>query len=216
MQKLITWITILLLAATLTACDQDASVVLQDPTCEPPCWRGIIPGVTSKTELVSLIEKTTEDYNERFSLRGDGGEITCWEPREVKRPVCAYLENDVLFLLEFSDVNTTIDKAFGLFDEPDHLAIKTTVGDYEERILYLLYAEKGISLIHFDSTVPSRWIQEIQPNTKIQRVWYFDPSDFANLVDDGFIGDAKLVDNAVFEWKGLGIIEDLYPIQRIE
>ena len=62
----------LFLMLILSTCTQFPSPIIADPQCAPPCWQGIIPGKTTETELLSILQIPLKSHSESGACRTVG------------------------------------------------------------------------------------------------------------------------------------------------
>jgi hypothetical protein len=52
----------------LASCSRTPSSVLDDLTCDVPCWKGIVVGETSKDEAIEILKQIPEIQKETLQL----------------------------------------------------------------------------------------------------------------------------------------------------
>jgi len=171
---------------------------LTQPTCQPPCWENITPGVTTQEEATSILKGMTDitiKYNGEngltwyFGEKSEGGFIVVSNEGKVDRIT---LENT-------SNKNWNLEKIVTVYSFPKYLE------PFDCRdgmcIVSLVYPDLGMFL---DVFVENKGANsgskqfEIFPDTIVDRVYFIEQGieNFKKI--PGFEEDALL------NWKGYG------------
>lgn len=192
-------------------------------TCAPPCWAGITPGITPKDELIEVLKsnlakkiKTIEDDKDGWKIFDYILQIKLVTGDEI---IIYCIDN---FVTEIDITNrgriSSISNMINLFGEPKYVARSTILGPgsllfvpssaYHEWF-FVIYPEKGV-VFGLDTYYEGK---DINPNTKITSLQYFDPKKFDLLLGKGFLvfSTEGYSEEQFIIWKGYGDIDVLYP-----
>ena len=202
----------------LSACG-GAQAPFKDAICSPPCWEGITPGETTKTELLNILAESAmiesgsvEDMGAEnifddsvvFGLRSDS---TVW----------VYLIDDKVMLMTF-DVNLgiTFDEAIQKFGTPENFTHERVIcknsvfplGESRCIMVRTINQEKGI---YFDGLIPLSDHIELTSDVQVDYVGFFDPNAFDKLLEasEFLFGmyQQEFLD-ALIPWTGYGVLEN--------
>lgn len=213
--------TTLFLLLFLASCSMFGSraSVLDNPTCELPCWNNIIPGVTTYTDALQIIPAIKEiDSNSVEPLGAPWNQYSQQilfhlypELSNAKVQTDGHLdfmESKVAALTLRRNIHKTFEEMFEITGEPELvipipfpqgpsvMAISPSKG-----VVYNFLARSG----------------NLKPDTEIETVILFDPKRYQELLNAGLFswgewsGEDTL--KMAYPWKGYGYVEDLYPIR---
>jgi hypothetical protein len=98
-------------SCTLQQTAMDPLTILAMKTCEPPCWQGITPGITTATEANILVQQISF-FPERPSILAPSNIYT----DEVYGPIVRFLEPNVEVNV-FADEQGIVDRIIFGFDD---------------------------------------------------------------------------------------------------
>jgi hypothetical protein len=184
-------------------------VVFQDvlvSDCAPPCWRGVIPGTTSRQETLNLLKEPPDtepglqriDWGWRCSKYGSMTQV------EI------YLDsNDMVESITLVDPDTqyTFQSVVDEFGSPTTVLMTPCAPDTDKGFLYLVYPERGLALgSGFVPTLERPWQQPSAEIPVLQWV-YFDPiaSDLFSPMGEPISGCGMPYANETSPWRGFGL-----------
>lgn len=181
--------------------------------CTPPCWHGIIPGETNPDEAYASLEKMSGVNKDTITTvqSGYGVSEIYWK---FQRPVgdaagYIYFLNGRVSAMTFLTANSmTISQAFKLMGQPEVMSTQVNQGFLD---LLLISPQKGF-LLDINKEIPfgaTEQVVDIQQNTIIMHVSYFDPKVFEKVFTPSVLLDGlrnvKIED--LQPWTGLGKIQ---------
>jgi hypothetical protein len=201
----------------LTSCSRKPSVILEDNTCDAPCWRGIVPGQSTIENVEVILDSMTDIHppvgpentlaNNPYYEKQIGWEFdSVTEYRGV-----VYFRNDIVTLINISMENDLpLADIILKFGEPTDVLIQSMVGDPAVYLtVKLIYPDKGICLSHQPSFIfpfknPKSY--RIKPSTKIRNVMFIDHSVLEGQLEFGCLAG---IDDIIYSankqnWKGYG------------
>jgi hypothetical protein len=213
----------------LAGCGPNPVPILSNPTCQPPCWKNIRPGETTKEEAVSLLKELPEVDSTTIALNGKPWNIFediiyfGFKDSEVHGRV--YISNDKAVFIEISrvgdlELDTTFGEAVNMLGEPEYiinipisgglpLAPKTNF------IIIAIQPERGFGFDYDTRYLPGYQKAELLPENKLRGITFFDPAFFDQLLEAGFFSPGHLHSNEtrkyMIPWEGYGALEEKYP-----
>ena len=191
---------------------------LTDTPCAAPCWQGITPGETSRTQTLQLLRESSYILENSLREAGNsdsGGVIWQWrvagrriEPRiswqnDVVRDVVLGLTHDLT-------VAQVIDK----FGPPK--ALEVVHGGTPEHwywIITLYYPQNGVEF----QAYTAEYSNFLSPTTKVEVVQFFTPASLEKRIvskyDQSPPTSQAIVShilNLIRPWKGYGDLFELY------
>jgi hypothetical protein len=147
----------------LASCSRTPSSVLDDPTCDAPCWRGIVVGETTRDEALQILTVIPEV--EKETLESWSSNYIFWRYQGVREYASSmgFRDNKVSSLSIAYDQNTIYLKKFiEKFDEPTLVYVTSTDGVYPIMLT--------VRFIHLErefvcSTNPHYCLSNAQENT---------------------------------------------------
>jgi hypothetical protein len=73
---------VMFMMTLLASCSRLPSSILDDMTCDAPCWQGIVVGETSKDEALQIIEQMPEVQKE--TIRSWSEDSISWHYQNVR------------------------------------------------------------------------------------------------------------------------------------
>ncbi|MGB9300316.1 MAG: hypothetical protein WCD51_06950 [Anaerolineae bacterium] len=189
----------------------DMSLLTGEP-CEPPCWQGLTPGVSTEHEV---LEYAASSYRLADSYRDTsaGRTVIQWQTH------CAVTQRVDNFLLIRDDVLTvimvcldyefTLEQLLETYGPPEKFRANWKGGSSIDAEVILFHPALGLtSRLELK---PSDGSYELRPQSKVMRVWYFAPTSLDGLFNvAGWVPfpdkreDAEIV---LQDWQGYGLIE---------
>lgn len=204
----------------MVSCSSKPSVVIEDTSCNAPCWKGIEIGKTNIDQTMKLLSQMPEiDIN---SIGHNKVPITMEEFvgasfKGVKEAnVIISFQNDKAISIDYRyRKDISLADAIKKFGEPQYIIPYSLRGDPSALIIVdFFYPEKGICLHHqnrsFILGLPETY--RIKGSLNITEVYYVDSSIPNGQFEYGCLrgGDENEWKTMVQDWKGFGV----YPLLR--
>lgn len=201
----------------LVACSGKNSTVLDDDTCNAPCWRNIRPGETTKSEALNLVKKVEtiqqESIKEQPTFLPMIEEMVYWKFQGVKEFNGDFSSHDnIVAAISFNfNEKISLRDFFKKNGEPDYVYIVLSKGPGAFLTVKFIYQEKGICLSHQPSLLPFQDTKKysVRDTTLIGELFYIDPSIENGQIKIGCLRglDADLYNKNIQKWSGYGIYE---------
>lgn len=204
---------LILLSVIAFGCAQNKSVIIDQSSCHPPCWNGIVPGYTkSKEGLQYLYELPEINQSSIYVPELDSGKGSIsWNFISVysERFGRFYFDNNEISLIQFYMHNhIALSKFIEEFGEPDIVSIIPSWGEARYYTINIIYSDYGLALRKIiPSVFQSRSYIRIQPNLRVEEVYYFEPLTVKSYTDTYYYFDAPNLDIFQFSyqsWNGYG------------
>jgi hypothetical protein len=214
--------TVLLLCLALcAACGEpprpDMSLLTGDP-CEPPCWQGLTPGVSTHQEVNEFI-RTSGFVNPQTldvsALRtADGRRVGvsirwCSSAGLCRRHNRFSIEDGVLEAITiYPDYDLTLERLFERYGPPGKLRVIIAGSGLPYLSVTLFYPTHG-----FTATIELPIDDaRLQPESIVSRVWYFQAVPLDKFIElgceSGFLGSTPdKWHEFLRDWQGYGPIE---------
>jgi hypothetical protein len=184
--------------------------IFENPVCDPPCWKNITPGVTTKADALAILSKINEidqpitDPNQPLMGFDDAIDFTLY--KDINRLVFMYILNDRVSMITFTyKLDITLKKAIELFGTPQSVFIGQS-GEFDE--ITFIDPDKGIDFgyrFHLDKS------SRVSPTNEIDWVTFFEQNQYIFFLSSGFFGYSNITPNDaaknMLPWKGYGSIE---------
>lgn len=197
----------------LRTASRPPSVVISNRICNPPCWNGIVPGVSTSDDVFRTLADTTGvDGTSVFEFANRRDEVTrtSWY---FARPVedaagTVYFAGDRVTAIKILTVNTLkVGEILDKLGQPEQYWLETGQGEHREYAAIALLnptlgygVEVVIDLDGKPETV------EIRTGSAVFSVTYFDPALFQDLLQTNILV-SKPVNartGSLLDWPGLG------------
>ena len=211
--KLYLWISVFLLMIQ-SGCTVPKSLVFNDKSCTAPCWRNIMPGVTTENELLTNLHKMPDIKTGSIHNNGRPSDVfddIVFFELNSKETAKAYILNNKVMQLEFDDiVNVKFQDSIQNYGNPRYIQTIHTQGidlfDTSHTEVASISPEKGIAY-GFDAEENNVGAPEaIKPDSGISWIDYFDSSSYQKLLENGLFSPIYS-----HPWQGYGIIATKYP-----
>lgn len=210
----------LLLLLLITACFTTKSdfTILDDSKCELPCWNNLIPGATPYEEAIQIIKglngvdqknivalnQPWKIFNKRISFYLNPESLSSKTSIDGE----AYFINDNLTVLKLNrNSGLTFEEMIKRIGEPENIVSMPFHGSVP--VIMAINLAKGVEFEFYAIS------DELQPETKIDSVMFFDPTHYEELLDAEMFSlgeyDANDTKKIMYSWQGYGCIEILYP-----
>jgi hypothetical protein len=189
----------------------DMSLLTGEP-CEPPCWRGLTPGVSTEEEVLEYAA-SSRDLADSYRDTSAGRTVIQWQTHcAVTQRVDNFLliRDDVLSVVMVClDYQFTLEQLLEAYGPPEKFRANWKGGSSIDAEVILFHPTSGLaSRLELK---PSDGGYDLRPESKVMRVWYFAPMSLDGLFDvAGWVPfpdkreDAEIV---LQDWQGYGLIE---------
>jgi len=191
---------------------------MTDIPCTAPCWQGIVPGETSRSQAMQILEDSP--YIRKGSLQEAGtsevGGVMWWwyaPGRRLKSSIS--WRGDVVQKITLGlTYDLTVDQVVSKFGPPEAIDIGTGgVPEHSYWIINLYYPGMGIQ---FKAYTPE-FEDLLEPSTAVEVAQFFVASSLEKRVEDVFGGDGYGAEYAVSHrmnlmrpWQGYGDLFTVY------
>lgn len=207
----------LLISGTLTSCSAppplDTSLLTGDP-CEPPCWQGLTPGVSTAQQVEDFLSasqyvKPDSLDRERWgTTRTISWESTAWWTANAA-PNALTLHGDTLMVIWIQlDYELTLEDLLDRYGPPQRYWARWRGWGGADAIVNLYYPTLG--LVPRLVLEPSDDHHKLEPHSLVMGVWYCPSTSLEGLADLGdFIPfpPRQYIDTDLHDWRGYGAIE---------
>ena len=194
----------------------DTSLLTGEP-CEPPCWQGLTPGVSTEDQVNEFLR--TSPFVQRTTIyRGSvtrGAEIVGvsidWLSTANVQGARAinsfHVEDGVLQdIIVYLDSGATLEELLEVYGPPDGILAGRTRVESTRVDVVLLYPEHGfIAFLSLPAHDPS-----LQPDSRLSWLWYFRaaPLDrFLELAREAGFFSGSVDVESFRNWEGYGPIQ---------
>ncbi len=168
-------------------------------SCSPPCWMGIQPGMTNRTDALHLLEQMEIEKKGSLIIL-DTGTIK-WLNDTPKR-YYLYSENDTInkIKIDFRPVSTNLEVVISHFGDPNNLKLGKISGDGYFVSIY--YPNKGLVIV----VGGNKSLYEVYPKMKVVFIYYLQPGNVSKL-EESLNGEDAAIENVLNLkiWEGYGV-----------
>lgn len=198
----------------MSSCELNSSAILDQYDCIPPCWEGVTPGQTTSSNAFRFLSELTEiNQSSLTRIDNENGEgYYAWHfiNRTAEDYGRAYFYNDFIYIIDIDlKRKLPLSRFIEEFGEPNIVIPHSCWAETKWEHIAIIYQDMGIALVSFDPWVrPESSSINIQPNFKIEEVFYFDPPSFFEPGTFYKISDSpdiELVQENSQDWHGYGI-----------
>lgn len=208
---------------TISACQHRPSAVFSS-SCEVPCWRQIHPGVSTREDVIEIINGFADLKSDELWQGGeDRSSGAIGFTLSNGENVTMYFTDGIVSVIHFFDEKgiVSLDELIQEFGEPT-AAIQSSIMGYGLPVgatsawhawFYGLDTKIGITY-GFDTYRYFGKITIISEKTKVTEIQFFDPGNLEALLKIGPLIKAdgeELSPEALHPWMGFGDIDLLYP-----
>jgi len=149
---------------------------LNNPTCLPPCWENIIPGETSITDSISLLQQVEEIDSQKIELidSGFGSDVQWSFKSSIFGGAVSTIKDDPIIYLALvdSDGIVTIGEIESKYGAPQEVLVSRCMSGFCEVLLIYknLYMGLEVATEHIRS---GNSFIELQPNQVVFRVQFY-------------------------------------------
>lgn len=193
-----------------------AEGLLTGQPCGPPCWQGLVPGLSTHTDAVDVLEEI--GYADSLQVgpgRYEAITIVTWRPNRVEWPSqqrnMLELQHGQLEVMNmYVDSEVTLGEVVDRYGPPDKQTVFLSMSGPIHTVVQLFFEDLGTIL---QVTLPEDH-RELNPEAPVDSLWYFEPGplDQAFAALEGRKG-APLEDFQLewleywHDWDGYGVVE---------
>ena len=194
--------------------------ILHGYPCEPPCWEGIVPGMTTSSEAVevirglSFISQGSIYVGKVGDCGGVGWDFVLFHNGQIPNGVdwC----NGVVEKIHLGVNNINIEDVILMFGPPEAIfASQGGVPEHVNYIIHILYPSQGMEFMAYTE----EGISILGAETRIGGAIFFEPMALEEYIIFKFEGiDPTDIFDSLRSWKGYGDLFRLYysPYDRFD
>jgi hypothetical protein len=217
----------IVLIITISACTPRLDDLFHSP-CSAPCWYYVIPGKTTKDQLISQVSKFPYYQNQNTYWLDGSEQIPTTFRMYIKNiaELSINLSDNVVSSIGiystssffgFHDIGLDLKSAIDLYGKPSEMFIGSGCGgDTVCLNLNLIYSESGI-LVAVELAGMSSDFQ-VSPTLPVRKIIFFDPSSLNDILKNNLdIGSPDcILQKMIIGWQGYTTlqIDDAYFICR--
>jgi hypothetical protein len=197
----------------------DVSLLTGKP-CEPPCWQGLTPGLSTEADVKQFLE-TSRLVDRASVFRGDvtngsgavvGAAVQWHSAAHVQEAYgwnCIEVQDGLVQWIEaYLDFEVTLEDLLGKYGPPDGLIGGLTGVHFSEFRVTLYYPRHGF-IAKLILPVDDRYLR---PDSRVVSIWYFRAAPLEEFVELGcevgyLGGTADTWLESLRDWQGYGAIE---------
>ncbi len=187
--------------------------LLSDIPCAAPCWQGIVPGETSRSQAMRILENSPYVRGDSLKEAGTsvaGGATWWWNlPGRRLQPSILWQDDIVQEITLGLTYDLTVDQIVSKFGPPESLDLGAGgVPEHPYWIVDLYYPDVGIQFKAYTSESSDL----LEPSTEVGVAIYFAPSSLKERVVDiySYRDDVSDVMNLMRPWSGYGDLFEVY------
>jgi len=199
----------LLIITLIVSCTvSNHSAVLDDFSCEAPCWRGISPGMSEQDATLYINQMTDikrDSIESRNTLESYWNRAIGWTfINSIEYYGGIYFHDDrSIFMTFIYKKNIPLMNVINKFGEPKIIVIEKGILDGVMLEAYFIYPEDGICLVHSPQFLlgnPNKYL--ITQLTTVKEIDYYDPQ--LSLENIRIQCLSEFDSNLIQIWKGYG------------
>lgn len=185
--------------------------ILKDITCLPPCWRGVIPGRTSKNELIAILNSTAKDGDsiiDRDEGLGDWDDIVSYymDSQYGQNINFFILEDTVVEINFYWKLYLTLGEVIEILGEPDWVFPSP---GHNGPILIIIYEEEYVALLHQMESGFLFVERNLEPQSEIVEMGFF--ASIESL--EKSVITLENLEKYGYKWAGYGNVDEKYPMR---
>lgn len=198
---------VLIFLSILAGCGCSNDMVFDDvlqSECAPPCWRGIVPGVTTRDEVRELLDKEAEVDEPSFPIMRWGSR--CVKGRALYQVEIWFDRSDVVVSVTLAEADPIYTFADVVTEHgtPSAVMINECSPESNLGFIYLVYHKDGMAFASgFVPVLGEPW-QTPSAKERVYQWYYFVPTSTDKmLLQDGVIPGCGLgFYSSSSEWSG--------------
>jgi hypothetical protein len=224
-KRLLFWCILMITIGTIalaTSCTRRERLadrsLLTDSPCAAPCWQGIIPGKTSKSQAIQILRNNMyvkEDSLQEAGTSEWGGATWQWRvPGRRLQPGISWQDDTVQEITLGLTYDLTIEQVVNKFGPPEALiASKGGVPEHWYWIINLYYSQIGVQFKAYTREFSSL----LEPSTQVGVAQLFAPISLEERIANVYGGDTTSTErilahemDLIRPWKGYGDLFEIY------
>jgi hypothetical protein len=219
------WLLVFLLLVACTQSSGAQTSIVEESSCELPCWNNIIVGKTSEQEVLQVISTLPIVENKSILVTN--------QPRNI-------FDNQIFFQLNLDTTKRNNAPNLSQIDLSDNLVrvlalcgnLNTTIGEIVERTgkpegiisggsvaggrdVILINSKIGISFWYNTDETPKKSEFIIDPEIQVHCLVLFDPFFYEEMLEAGLFSmghyNAEETLRVLYPWDGYGNLDEKYP-----
>jgi hypothetical protein len=202
--------------------NENVSITLDNTACSAPCWNGVIPGKTTREELISSFAATFPRPNKVFYKNGIDYDETIllaydfWD-KEMKfneKELWFDIQDNIVTLITLDGFEMGLGQMIQEMGNPESVF---SFGEAESVGFVANYPSKGISVFFryaFGQLIFSNPKEKANINSDSQTSYwfYYDPAYFSRFLEIQYNLSLEQQKQFLYPWNGYGEIETKYPL----
>jgi hypothetical protein len=205
--------------ALITRVPVDRTFMVES-SCTPPCWQGINPGQTTRSEALEILHGSR--YVRRWSVRVKGGDSlgsAVFDTARIEKYEASAVRwrNGVVYRVDLAVAfPLTAEQLIERFGPPEALgAVEVGLPEYPRWSFLLYYPREGIK-VRLEGAERDN---SIRASTPVDELWLFEPCDLTQVDSTVFPGGEAFGSSALTRqrpWKGYGDLTALYDFPKLQ
>lgn len=208
MKKLTLLIFLLTVACTSIA---PKTSILNDSTCQAPCWNEITPGKTSKDEAIKNIKNISKNsidiFSQPWKIFDEHIRFSFEANNALIQGEAYFVNKKVNTLILSGEMGLTVGELVSKIGEPE--SVISMLFDGAGTVLIAIYPSKGVKFEIFAKS------ENFQQETLIGNLMFFDTGYYQNLLEIGMFSmgtyNANETKKIMYPWDGYGNLDEKYP-----
>lgn len=191
--------------------------LLTDIPCPAPCWQGIVPGETSRSQALQILRDSPYLRHDSLQESGtdeNGGVTWQWDvPGRRLTSSISWQDGVVQSITLGLTYDLTVDQVIGKFGPPEAIdVIEGGTPEHNYWIIDLYYPHVGVQ---FKAYTPE-FESSLEPSTEVGVAQFFVPTSLEERVSDVF-GEGESAERIISRvmglmrpWQGYGDLFEVY------
>jgi hypothetical protein len=217
MKKIYPVIVILLTACTIL---NEKPSILDDSSCQAPCWNEITVGVTTTDEMLTILKELPNVDTDSVTVTNSPWQIydsginfflypsPIFENRHDAYSQANIIQDKVVNLAFCGDIGISFGDITKKIGEPKNIVIGPSLSGGQ--FVIAINQDIGFQFWYDTTNIPKPSRDEITPEIQIDCLVYFDPNLYQDMLEIGVFSmghlDAKGTLDAMQPWTGYGEI----------
>jgi len=218
--KFLLLVLVSLLIPLLSSCTKPHSIILEDSTCSPPCWKSIHPGTTQVKDAVQILKSMQEvhfppSFYERDTDKGEGFFSWFFDGSVPESSGRIYFHNHLVTKIRFNTKHLTFGDVVSKLGDPAQFLAVSGWADTQWLEIFLIYPSSGIVVTYYKSYFwgSDNGQFDLVDDLRVFSILYFNPELYSEvLITDVFnrtLADHTTLTDNLQDWDGFGTIEYL-------
>jgi len=214
------YLLIILMLTSCTVIGKHPSV-LDDSSCDAPCWNGITVGITTEEEMLTILrDLPVVDQNiavlNAWQIYDGGLNFYLYPNGLYKHNVVVesnFIHGKVAYIGFCGDPGVSFDDVIKKVGEPKNILIlgSPSGGSF----IVAINEDIGVQFMYDTADIPSQLRTKIVPEIPIKCLTYFAPEFYNDMLEAGLVAMGQLNAEQTLEamqpWDGYGNLDEKYP-----